>query len=234
MELPNWVVDEIIAPAKPVAVRLVLHLYRHGRPVVGADGSRRVYWKGSAASLARVCGVSRFRLIEAEAELVEAGFLTVHEPNRAGASHAISAAYDLSQNVTPSRIQDGTHDGDDPDPDPDPDPERDPSSLAGPTTTITQVPREAGVSRIVTALANAGVSSPNAWLAQFGADACDAVLGHLERVDPGAVKNPAGWLYRLLQSPGLTVPPTRSGPASFEARKERYAGGAWASVVKYR
>ncbi len=233
MELPDWVVDEIIAPANPAAVRLVLHLYRHGRPVVGGDGNRRVYWKGSQTALARVCGLSRFRLIVAEAELVEAGFLTVHQPNRAGAAHAISAAYDLSLLVTPLRLGNGTHGGDDPDPDP----ERDPSSLAGPTTTITQVPREAEVSRIVTALANAGVTSPNAWVAQFGADACDAALAHLERVDAVVVRNPAGWLYRLLQTPGLTAPSSRpSAPAaeSFEERKRRYTGGALGAVVKYR
>jgi len=72
MQLPDWVVDEVLAPAKPVAFRLVVMLYRHGKPLVDRNGDRRTYWRGSTQQLARLIGASKRALLQAEAELQDA------------------------------------------------------------------------------------------------------------------------------------------------------------------
>ncbi len=70
MELPDWIADVVLARAKPVEVRLILALYRHGKPQVGGGGDRRVYLKASMQELARMAGATKPHVIEAERALV--------------------------------------------------------------------------------------------------------------------------------------------------------------------
>lgn len=94
MELPDWVVDDVLRPATPAAFRLVVFLFRHGRQVVDTNGDRRCYWRGSSAELARLVGLSKRHVLAAEHYLAETGFLAIHNTTRPNAPHAISARYD--------------------------------------------------------------------------------------------------------------------------------------------
>jgi hypothetical protein len=104
VELPDWVVDEVLAQAKPSAFRLVVMLFRHGRPQVGHQGERRVYWRGSKQQLARLIGASKRSLDEAERELVSLHFLTVHTPVAARFEHAISVPLERERSRLPGVV----------------------------------------------------------------------------------------------------------------------------------
>lgn len=226
VQLPTWVVDEVLAPAKPIAFRLVVMLFRHGWDQVGPDGRRRVWWRGTVPELSRLIGASKPHVIEAERHLAAAGFLTIHERTGTRAPHAISAPVDrpTGNNLLPVAEPESAHHDDD---------LLIPFSPSGreEITTTTPAARETICDRF----AAYGVTSPPAWLARFGPARCEEVLDHFESLSPERFTNPPGFLYRLLTS-GQRFPPRTAtyDPGSFEAQKARYLGGRLGHVVKYK
>lgn len=236
MELPDWVVDEIIRPATPVAVRLVIILYRHGRQVVDSSGSRRVYWRGSTAELARLTGVSKRHLIAAEHYLADASFLTLHNQTRPNAPHAISARYDRPETqggykLSPLAESENPHHGDD-------------ASNTDPFDQITEEPDTTTTTQAAVTICNRltdwGVTSPLRWLAQFGTERVTAALAAFEAEHASDARNPAGFLYTLLTSPETTSTlfarsrATTPAPEddAYEAQKRRFLSGPLAHVIK--
>jgi len=194
MEMPDWIVDDVLVGAKPAAFRLVVFLFRHGRQVTDhATGGRRVYWKGSHQSLCRVVGVSRRSLIDAEAELVEAGVLAVHAKTRPNALHAVSLPYDAPKGgakFAPVLEADcPPHSGG-----VDHLKERSSfSSVASDTTTTT------ARSRVVEVMERLGVTRPASTVSRFGAGLCMAALLELDAANGRKrIENPAGYVFQLL------------------------------------
>lgn len=231
MELPNWVVDEVLIAAKPTAFRLAVMLYRHGSPRVGADGERRVYWRGSLQQLARFAGASKRSVIDAERELTDAGLLAVHQATRPNSGHAISAPIDRRSGAdfAPRSEAESLPHGDD---------QREPFSQDDPGITTT-TPEEA--EQILHRLTDLRVTNPAGWIARFGAERCDVALEILaaNRRRGYEPRNPAGFLHTLLTSSQPLDRPPKYYPAavvstSLEARKEKYLGGAWGHLAKHQ
>jgi hypothetical protein len=224
VELPDWVVDEVLAPAKPIAFRLTVMLYRHGRPVAGRQGERRVYWRGTLAELSRLIGASKPHLIEAERYLAGVGFLRVHERTHNQAPHAISAPLDRPEagnKLLPALEAKNTpHGGGDPDPSL--------SQREEEITTTTTAAREIICDR----LAELGCTTPDAWIARFGPARCEAALALCGTFD--GIRNPAGLVFTLLTSGQPLRAPPVPAEDDFEARKRKYTTGAWSGVARYR
>lgn len=234
MELPNWVVDDVIAQAKPVPVRIVVMLFRHGRPLVGYDGGRRVYWRGTTQEFARLVGVSKRALIEGERWLVEAGAIVQHARVHERAPHAISAPFDRpsGDNLSPlfeSAI--GTHDG------VSPNSHSDPRSVDSNTIDSRAV-------TICHRLRELGVTDPERWLASFGADRAEAAAVAAESAE--GIRNPAAYARYLLDkgaerdalaSLGLEhydeAPEDRDERIA-RSQRERYLGGALGHLIANR
>lgn len=224
--LPSWVVDEVLAPAKPVVWRLTVNLYRHGWPQVAADGSRRIWWRGSIVELSRLIGATKPAVIESERWLAERGFLTIHRSTDARRPHALSVPADrpsgkkflpLSEAETPQHGDDLLiH----------PLPDRDQE-----ITTTTPDAEEAV--KISYRLAAFGVSDPARWLAERGAARCTAALDYADTLDLSRFSNPAGFLRTVVYAnrPPAQTLHTRVAPADdLEARKQKYLGGRFASL----
>jgi hypothetical protein len=115
MDVPDWIVDDILAGAKPTAVRLTILLLRRGSPQVDRNGNRRIYWRGPLQSLARIVGCSKRSLLDAEHELVDIGFLTVHGKIFHNAIHALSVPLSRPQRganfASPAEPENRTHGG---------------------------------------------------------------------------------------------------------------------------
>lgn len=198
MFLPDWIVDDVLAPADPSAIRVVLALFRHGSLQVAGDGSQRVYWRGGRVQLGRVSHQSKRSVDAAIAALRAAGFVTLHTPREP--THGIALSVPLSRpgeratvapaeegsatdaptkgriepvrraGVAPRAIPEAAdmHDGDDPDPSF--------SHFDCQETTITTMTREEMFSR----LAEEGVSNPASWLAKFDHARIEAALDRLD------------------------------------------------------
>lgn len=194
MELPDWVVDNVLVQARPTAVRLAVMLYRHGRPQVDRAGNRRLYWRGSLQALARLTGCSKRSIVDAQRELVELGLVRVHAPNRHRAPQGLSVP--CGANFSPhAESEVRTHDDDQ---------EIDRSSLSRedqvPITTT-----ESGADfALVEELRELGVTSPEEWLRRWGSDRVDAALAYLEdrRAAGYVARNAPGLLYTWLCSGG--------------------------------
>ncbi|MCC6266349.1 MAG: hypothetical protein IT300_02175 [Dehalococcoidia bacterium] len=229
--LPSWVVDEILAPAKPVVWRLTINLYRHGWPQVAADGSRRIWWRGSLIELARLIGATKPAIIESERWLADRGFLAVHRSSDPRRPHSLSVPADRPSGkkfLPLPEAETAQHDGD---------------LLISPlpkedlenTTTTPAAPEEAAV-RISYRLSAYGVTAPERWLAERGETLCTAALDYLDTLDASTFTNPAGFLRTLVYSPRplpLARSPMSPGPApadDLEARKRKYLGGLAAQL----
>jgi len=229
VELPNWVVDEVLLTAKPTAFRLAIMLYRHGRQVVDGDGNRRVYWRGSLQQLARLTGARKQALIDAQLELAAAGLLALHETLKPNSGHAISAPYDRpggTNFVPPFSFETPPHG----------DVKEEPPSHQDNLSPTTTTPGPEEAVRISDRLAELGVSHPRQWLIQFGADRCDTALAILadNRRRGYQPRNPAGFLHSLLtSSQPLERPPERYDPNSFLSRKEQYTGGRFGHLATW-
>ena len=183
MDIPDWIVDEILAGAKPTAFRLTVLLLRHGRPVADHDGNRRIYWRGSLQSLARLTGVSKRSLLDAERELVESGFLVVHNKTERNSQHSISVPLMRQQDrdergrvgeanfAAPSEPEFRTHDDD---------------VITGQELTssdhIITTSEGAKSEPILSRLAAHGVTDPRSWIAMYGPHQCVAACDDLDRL----------------------------------------------------
>lgn len=221
MELPDWLVDEILTPANPTAFRLAVMLIRHGRPVTG-EGGARVYWRGTRQQLARLVGASRPALATAEAELIERGVLDVHRPESRRDGFSVSLALiNPRQDFCPS-----------------------PESADAPigaadhpilprywevrntttTTTTANAWTADEVANLRGELAATGARDANAWLRLFGPERCHRALYQLEKAAARSdIHNPAGFVYRLLSN-GRDLPPAEPVRDDLEERKRRYGG----------
>lgn len=207
MELPNWVWDEVLLAATPSAVRLACTIYRHGAPVVDANGDRRLYLRDSAPRLARRAGLSRASVFAALAELETAGLLRSHRANRPQAPNSHSVPIDRPTRPTFGRVPEpeiATHDGD-----------RkitSPADSTG-TTSTTTTPAPQPV-ELLDALAAIGVTSPSAWLNRYDHARIRAALDHIDRLPyRGDIRNPAGFAHRLITSPDpIPAPPAPRPP----------------------
>lgn len=230
VELPTWIVDEVLAPAHPTAFRLVVMLYRHGSQVTGAGGERRVYWRGSTIELARLIGVSKPHLLRAEHWLAERRFLTLHKRQDHNAPHAISAPYDRPSGnslLPPSASIFDTYDDD-----LDPDPVSDQDRIKNTTTTRASSTKKAVT--ICNRLAAIGVSIPERWLDNYPHTRIETALAILDNTDPASITNPPGFLHTLVTSrQPLRKPPAPIPSAdTFEAQTERFLAGPLGRFVK--
>ena len=198
MFLPDWIVDDVLAPADPSAIRVVLAIFRHGSLQVAGDGSQRVYWRGGRVQLGRISHQSKRSVDAALAALMAAGFVSLHQPG--DSTHGIALSAPLSrpgERATVAKAEEGPataapakgriesvrrasvaapaipdaadmHDGDDPD--------RSLSSLDSQEITITTMTREELFSR----LGEEGVSNPASWLAKFDHARIEAALHRLD------------------------------------------------------
>lgn len=220
MNLPDWLFDEIIGPSDPNIGRLLLALFRHGSPQVAGDGSRRVYWRGTKAELARISYQSKRSADAAVLVLAARGVLNVHTVSVARAGVAFSVPLERQRGATVAPLAEPEtkciHGGGDLQISPCLD-----NSLELPTTTMTR-------EEIFAALAEHGVTNPAAWLERYDHGRIEGALYRLEETDArdrakirgyGAepdysIKNPAGFLYRLLESKNAL--PDRFDPAPRE------------------
>lgn len=208
MELPDWIVDDVLVGAKPASVRLVISLFRHGHTVTdNRTGGQRAYWKGSHQSLCRVVGVGRTALIEAEAELAERGALVVHAKARPKDPHAVSAPYDrpsTSLKFGPVGESDfPPHDGG---------VEIKDLSLAL-ARTITTIPSRE--KHVITALLGYEVSTPKKWVSRFGVIACERAIANLRTIEERAANQRSG------QASGYIILRDGESLADAEARERR-------------
>ncbi len=220
LNIPNWVTDEIIGPAQPHTIRLVLALFRHGSPQVAEDGSRRVYWRGSKQQLARTSWQTKRSVDAAVAELQRRGFLTLHRVTVPSAGIAISAPVDPQGDASfaPfSESENATHDDGD---------------LSPSTNTLFEEEFDASHTTTMTreqlfhALQEKSVTNPSRWLATYDHGRIEgalAVLADLDAADEAkrtsygepvrySITKPAGFLYRLLESKNPL--PERFAPAT--------------------
>lgn len=218
----------MLAPAPPVAFRLVVMLFRHGWPHVGAGGGRRVWWRGTISDLSRLVGASKPHVLAAERRLSESGFLTVHAPTRARSPHAISAPVDppTGNKLLPGPEAEFPQHADDLLI------STSPSVSEGITTTTPAATSDT----ICYRLAEFGVTDPAAWIDRFGAERCEAVVEHFETLGPERFTNPPGMLYHLLTSRQRFGPRVRveNPDAAVEERYARWLGGALGHVVRYK
>ncbi len=225
MEIPDWLVDDVLTPANPTAFRLAVMLLRHGRPVAG-NGGGRVHWRGTKQQFARLVGASKPALAAAEAELVERGVLSVHRPENRRDSYSVSLAlWDQRQHSChPPESEDAPiaaadhpiHKG-----------------LRGDriTGTTTPAPWTAEeIENLLGELAATGARDANAWLRLYGPERCNRALYQLERAETRSqIRNPAGFVYRLLSN-GRDLPEAAPIHDDLEERKRRYLGGFPATV----
>jgi hypothetical protein len=222
VNLPDWLVDEVLAGAKPAAFRLAVVLHRHGSARVDARGARVLYWRGSLQSLGRLAGLSKPALIEAELWLDEMGALRRHGRVEARAPHAVSVAVDLpfavggkkggsdfgdgggGKNFLPASEPESARSGKNFLPaceaksathggGGDLDPLPGVDGYLISTTTNTP-----GAVRILDRLAALGVSDPEGLVAEFGAGRCEAAAAVAE--GQMGLSNPAGFAVSLLRS----------------------------------
>lgn len=213
--IPDWVIDEVLQPAKPIAFRLVVLLFRHGRPVVDANGNRRVYWRGSTQELARLVGASKPHILAAEHQLEERGFLVLHKRTHNNAPHALSAPVERAggNNLLPLSDSDFDTYGDAIAPDP---PIREDESII----TSSNDPAVTICNR----LAAYGVTTPERWLREFDRERIAIALDILdEAADTRTVHNPGGFLRSLITTRAPLRRPVLAAEDSFEARKRRYS-----------
>jgi hypothetical protein len=214
------VVDTVLVPAKPAALRLTIMLYRHGRPQVDAHGNRRCYLRGNLAQLGRTAGISRRALVDAIADLVEIGFLTAHGRTHQQAPTGISAPYDDPQagaKFAPTSEATATPHGGD---------RRSPGAPLNrhETTTTTRAPARA---KIALALQELGVTDPAFLIDTHGEERCDRALWATDQANRrNTLKNPAGLLVLMLRrksdlAPRPPAATTWTAPTADEIRAVR-------------
>jgi hypothetical protein len=212
----------------PTAFVLMVRLFRLGREVLDADGGRRVYLRTSRTQLAKLAGTSRRSIDSALAQLEQLGFLSIHEPESNRHPASFSAPFELSDHakIAPIAESEIAHHGGGGYLNHDPLIDR--SRLA--TTTTTPHAREEN-REIIASLRDLGVSTPVRWVERFGAERCEAALNVLDRAEDEeyeaavarhmargggfhkfpqrpAIANPAGFMYRWLESGEPPPPPT--------------------------
>jgi hypothetical protein len=175
MELPDWIVDEVLVGAKPTAARLIVIMFRHGDPTVDRDGLKRSHWRGSLQSLSRIVGCSKRSLLEAEGELVAQGFLKVHGKTAYHSLHSISVAVSKPQvgdKLSPTVVSKSpTHDGD---------ANHHPTSPVSAVIITTR--SRAEEDEICSRLDGFGVSFPRRFLASHGFETCLSACDELDRL----------------------------------------------------
>jgi hypothetical protein len=214
MDLPDWVVDDVLPHRRHAAAMLVICLFRHGSPRV-IEGERRVYLalpRGGHGTgpqtLAGRAHVSKRALDAAIDELMETGLLIDHQATRWGVAGGLSFPVDRparSGFIGRSLAENW--------------PERGATSapLRGATSAphfesergATSAPHHGGGGRssdlpwdhdrqifrtttnararaeaLAGELIDLGVNEPNRWLDRYGNEAVDLALARLELVAP--------------------------------------------------
>lgn len=225
LDIPVWIYDGYLVRAKPVAVALVLALFRHGRDVVSSDGNQRRYWHTTLAELGRATGSSKPHLIAAEHWLAGEGVLRIHEQQKARGGHGISAptAQPNGHNLLPvlePTIGNLVVD--------------DLSMKTRRTSSTTRGaevpdPLSPGEVTICNRLSSLGVAIPVAWLAEFGGQACDEAADMIDSLPSSArLTNPPGLMRRWLQSPRAPAAPKPTAEPPWEPRYRTWDGQEFA------
>lgn len=247
MDIPEWVAEYVLERASLVEGRLLLALFLHGKPVVGGDGARRLYWKASNDDLLRGAKCSRQGMIDARRALEQDGVLTVHKSSRHKTPSAISApverpewglideedsaawgltirphteSVDASRGLTirpQSRFKSAHHDDDPSTP-----------TLSG------EISGSSSSSPILGELAEIGVTNPEAMVKRFGEQHCRQALDQFRAIDAGSVRNPAGLLHHLASTPTTPYGAVQTSEDPLEAAKKRFLGGRLGHIVRYR
>lgn len=225
VEIPAWVLLEVLAPAKPSAFRLGVMLYLIGKPVTTSAGERRLYWNGSQQELARRIGVTKPHIIEAEQYLAAAGFLQIHRPNKPGAPHGLSVPTgEAGHNSLPghnllpaSEPVFPTHGDDD---------LQIPVEPGGRFNTTSSKAARGEAVTICNRLADYGVTAPEAWLRRAGPERCTAALDYLDGVGIDGLTNPAGFLHGIVHGRAAVpkAPPKKPARGSLEEPIALYGG----------
>ncbi len=243
MDAPEWVIQHVLYRASPVEGRLLLALFLHGKPVVGADGSRRLYWRASNERLSRAAASSMRGVMEARKTLAEDGVITVHESQRHKTPGAISAPVSAPARVAIDDTEEESwvatvatqqirrvatiatqaesevaHIDDDP---------YTPSSSEERSGSSTP-------SLILGELAELGVLNPAAMVKRYGEQHCLQALEQFRAIDASHVRNPAGLLHHLASTPSLPYRAVNTSEDPLEAAKRRFLGGRLGHLVRYR
>lgn len=238
IQIPEWVIDEVLPYRRHAATMLIIAMYRYGSPLVDPEtGARLVSVRMPRRQLAKLARLSERSLDRAITDLVALGELTQHvSPLENSAAtltwpvdHArvpISRAAKLSArgaaklaapivSTVPPNLPPLVGGGGGPDPDTDPDQG---SEIPDPTTTT----RARAIARDLAVLT---ITEPEDWIARFGIDAVADQLDALEAQHPfgwriedwhgklraAGIRNPAGLLWKRLEAAERRAVTSRAG-----------------------